>query len=68
LEPRTVAVGGANRQRGKIGAEILHNIMAAGFTGTVTPVHPTAEIVQGLKACARVADIPGRRAADRTEG
>ena len=58
FEPRTVAVVGANRERGKIGAEILHNIMAAGFTGTVIPVHASAGVVQGLKAYARVADIP----------
>ena len=33
FEPRVVAVIGANRERGKIGSEILHNLMAAGFTG-----------------------------------
>ena len=30
FEPRSVAVVGANRQRGKIGSEILHNLIAAG--------------------------------------
>jgi acetate---CoA ligase (ADP-forming) len=58
FEPRVVAVVGANRERGKIGAEILHNIVAAGFTGTVVPVHPAAGVVQGLHAYPRVADIP----------
>jgi RimJ/RimL family protein N-acetyltransferase len=29
FEPRTVAVIGANRERGKIGSEILHNLVAA---------------------------------------
>ena len=32
FEPRVVAVVGANRERGKIGSEILHNLVAAGFT------------------------------------
>ena len=59
FEPRTVAVVGANRQRGGIGAEILHNLQAAGFTGTIVPVHPGAERIQGLRTYARVADIPG---------
>jgi acetate---CoA ligase (ADP-forming) len=59
FEPRTVAVVGANRERGGIGAEILHNLQAAGFTGTVIPVHPRAEHLQGLRAYARVVDIPG---------
>ena len=34
FEPRVVAVIGANRERGKIGSEILHNLVAAGFAGT----------------------------------
>ena len=59
FEPRTVAVIGANRQRGKIGAEILHNLQASGFTGKVIPVHASAEDIQGLRAYRRVVDIPG---------
>jgi acetate---CoA ligase (ADP-forming) len=59
FEPRVVAVVGANRQRGKIGSEILRNLMAAGFTGTVVPVHPEAAEIEGLRAYPRVADIPG---------
>jgi acetyl coenzyme A synthetase (ADP forming)-like protein len=58
FEPRTVAVIGANRQRGKIGAEILHNLQASGFTGSVIPVHATAADIQGLRAYRRVIDIP----------
>lgn len=59
FEPRVVAVVGANRERGKIGSEILHNLVAAGFTGAVVPVHPTAPDIQGLTAYPRVIDIPG---------
>ena len=59
FEPRAVAVIGANRGRGKIGAEILHNLLAAGFTGTVVPIHPTAGEIQGLRAYPRVVDVPG---------
>ncbi|MET0168436.1 MAG: GNAT family N-acetyltransferase [Vicinamibacterales bacterium] len=59
FEPRAVAVIGANRQRGKIGAEILHNLQASGFTGKVIPVHQSADNVQGLRAYRRVLDIPG---------
>ena len=36
-----------------------NNLVAAGFTGKVIPVHPRAEEIQGLKAHARVSDIPG---------
>jgi acetate---CoA ligase (ADP-forming) len=57
--PRVVAVVGANRERGKIGAEILHNLIACGFSGSVVPVHPTAVAIEGRTAYARVTDIPG---------
>ena len=59
FEPRVVAVVGANRERGKIGAEILHNLVDAGFRGSIVPVHPTAQEVGGLPAYPRVSAIPG---------
>ncbi len=59
FEPRSVAVVGANRTRGKIGSEILHNLIASGFTGTIVPVHPSASEIEGLRAWPRVTDIPG---------
>jgi len=59
FEPRTVAVIGANRERGKIGSEILHNLQSAGFTGAIIPVHPTAEQLQGFRVYPGVSDIPG---------
>ncbi len=59
FEPAGVAVVGASRERNKIGSEILHNLVATGFTGSVVPVHPTAESIQGLRAYRHVADIPG---------
>jgi acetyl coenzyme A synthetase (ADP forming)-like protein len=59
FEPGTIAVVGANRERGRIGSEILHNLQSAGFTGTITPVHPTAKELQGLRAYPGVSDIPG---------
>jgi len=58
FEPHMVAVVGAGRQRGKIGSEILHNLVTAGFSGTLVPVHPTASEIEGLTAYARVVDIP----------
>jgi acetyl coenzyme A synthetase (ADP forming)-like protein len=58
FEPRTVAVVGANRERGKIGSEILHNLAAAGFTGTLYAVHPQAREIGGIRAYPRVGEIP----------
>ena len=59
FEPRVVAVVGASRERGKIGSEILHNLIVDGFRGTIVPVHPTAREIAGLPACQRLLDIPG---------
>jgi len=58
FEPRTVAVVGAGRERGKIGSEILHNLIATGFTGTIYPVHPSADEIQGRRTFRRATDIP----------
>ena len=50
FEPNAVVVIGANRERGKIGSEILHNLVAGGFTGRLFVVHPTASSIDGVPA------------------
>jgi acetate---CoA ligase (ADP-forming) len=57
FEPRSVAVVGANRQRGKIGSEILNNLITAGFAGTIAPVHKAGGTIGGLTAYRRVSDV-----------
>jgi acetate---CoA ligase (ADP-forming) len=57
FEPRSIAIVGAGRERGKIGAEILHNLIATGFTGAIHPIHPSATEIQGLRACRRAVDV-----------
>lgn len=59
FEPKVVAVVGASRRRGRIGSELLHNLVSTGFRGTIVPVHPVAAELEGLRTCARVTDIPG---------
>lgn len=59
FEPKTVAVVGAGRTRGTIGAEILNNLRTTGFHGRIFPINPNATDVQGLAAYARVTDVPG---------
>jgi len=58
FEPRAVAVVGAGRRRGKIGAEIFHNVRAAGFKGQVVPVNLKASSIDSVKCYPRVTDIP----------
>jgi acyl-CoA synthetase (NDP forming) len=42
LAPRSIAVIGASRREGTMGHQILHNLIAYGFTGAVYPVNPKA--------------------------
>ena len=56
--PRRVVVIGANRERGKIGSELLHNVIAGGYTGQLFVVHPSGGIIDGVTAYRAVRDIP----------
>ena len=59
LAPRSVAVVGASRRRGTVGAELFHNLLAGGFNGPVYPVNPTAPVVQSVVAYSSIAEVPG---------
>jgi acetyl coenzyme A synthetase (ADP forming)-like protein len=58
FRPRSVAVIGASRERGSIGAEIFHNLLEHGFAGAVYPVNPKAQVVQSVRAYPTVSDLP----------
>jgi len=49
LSPKSVAVIGASRTPGKVGHDILANLINGGFGGPIVPVNPAAEEVLGLK-------------------
>ena len=59
FRPRAVAVIGASRERGTIGAEIVHNLIARGFQGPVYPVNPKAAFVQSVLAYPSIEAVPG---------
>lgn len=59
LEPQSVAVVGASRRRGSIGAEVFHNLLTAGFAGPVYPINAEAEVVQSVPAYRSILDVPG---------
>ncbi|MEU8801047.1 GNAT family N-acetyltransferase [Spirillospora sp. NPDC048819] len=60
LRPRVVAVIGASRRRGKVGAELLHNIVSGGFKGAVYAVNPHAAgtDMRGVPCVTTLADLP----------
>jgi acetyl coenzyme A synthetase (ADP forming)-like protein len=57
LAPRAVAVVGASRRPGTIGAALVANLRRAGFRGPVYPVNPHAAEIAGLRAYPRVSAI-----------
>ncbi len=49
FNPKSVAIVGASRQKGKVGYEILSNMISAGYQGKIFPVNPKADSIEGLK-------------------
>ncbi len=55
---RSVAVVGASTSPGKLGYEILANIINGGYDGAIYPVNPKADEILGLPVFQSVSDIP----------
>lgn len=49
LSPDTIAVIGALRTPGKVGHEIVANLVNQGFEGSIIPINPTTDEILGLK-------------------
>ena len=58
FSPRSIAVVGASRHPGKIGYEILRNLIVNEFQGTLYPVNPNAISIHGIRAYPSLRDIP----------
>ena len=57
LAPQSVAVIGASRTRGSIGAELFRNLVSVGFKGPLYPINPSASEIEGLPAYRSVLDV-----------
>jgi acyl-CoA synthetase (NDP forming) len=57
LEPRSVAVVGASSKKGKIGYEILRNIVEGQFLGSVYPINPHENLILGLKVFSSIREV-----------
>jgi len=49
FNPSSVAMVGVSQHKGKVGYEILANMIAAGYEGDIFPVNPRADIIADLK-------------------
>ncbi|HEY3552759.1 MAG TPA: GNAT family N-acetyltransferase, partial [Solirubrobacterales bacterium] len=59
LEPASVALVGASRKPGSVGAEVLRNLVESGYRGALYPINPGAEELQGVQAYPSLAAVPG---------
>ncbi|MES3000870.1 MAG: acetate--CoA ligase family protein [Pseudomonadota bacterium] len=59
FHPRSIAVIGASDDADRIGGRPIAYALQLGFAGKIYPVNPKRESVQGLKAYARIGDVPG---------
>lgn len=59
LKPETIAVIGASRKPGKVGHEIVANLLEGGFKGSIVPVNPSGEEILGLKCYANLKEFGG---------
>lgn len=48
LTPKSVAIIGASRSPGKVGHEIVANLVESGYAGTIVPINPSADEVLEL--------------------
>jgi acetyltransferase len=59
FEPRSVAIIGASTKPGKVGHDILRNMLTSGFGGEVHPINPHAKEILGRKCYSRVTEVEG---------
>ncbi|NLI81109.1 MAG: CoA-binding protein [Deltaproteobacteria bacterium] len=59
FSPASVAVIGASEAAGKLGNEILKNLLEGGFPGKVYPINPKSRSILGLACYTNVKEIPG---------
>lgn len=55
--PRSIAVLGASGVPGKLGYNVLRNLLTHGFAGRLYPINPGHSEVQGLKAYGSIAEV-----------
>ncbi len=59
FSPGNVAVIGASQTPGKVGHDILANLIDGGFSGEIIPVNPSGKVILGLVSCKSLKDYTG---------
>ncbi|MEM0356086.1 MAG: CoA-binding protein [Desulfurococcaceae archaeon] len=58
FQPRSIAIIGASKKPGKIGHDILKNLIDYGYSGRIYPVNPNIDEIYGLKSYPSILSIP----------
>ncbi|MCZ4586743.1 acetate--CoA ligase family protein [Rhodococcus opacus] len=57
FHPRRIAVLGASGQRPNLANRFIRNILGGGFDGTIVPIHPTSDSIEGLPAVRSLSEV-----------
>ena len=60
FSPKAVAVVGASREEGKVGHDLLKNLVNHGYKGTIYPINPKVDNLLGIKAYASLNEVPDK--------
>ncbi len=58
FKPRSIAIIGASRRPGSVGAVLARNLFRGGFDGPIMPVNPKHEAVEGVLCYRDIDDLP----------
>ena len=58
FNPKSIAVIGASATRGKVGYNVLRNIVESKYSGKIFPINPNTKEILGYKAYKSVLDVP----------
>ncbi len=58
FRPESVAVVGASERPHTVGTAVFRNLLRSGFAGRLYPVNRSRPVVQGIRACSSVRDLP----------
>ncbi len=58
FNPNSIAIVGASSTPGKVGYNVLKNVIESGYSGKIFPINPKAKTILGYKAYKSVLDVP----------
>ncbi len=60
FNPKTVAIIGATNEKGRVGHDIMRNIIGSGFEGTIYPINPKRRSILSVRAYPSISSTPDK--------